>query len=240
MRGVGVFCFPTSFTRTGACRPGRPASSRRALWETPSRGITPRPLETRHRRRAVRRDRAGDNCRMEMSWSLRQVRPSDAERVAAHGHYDEAAGSERRVLLADWVRPRIESGHYVGWFAVDGDCVIGGAGAILLDWGPTRANPGGVMARVNNVFTEQAWRRRGVARSLLLALFEQCEAMDIREFNLGATPEGRSLYGALGFESYPAEMRRRVVSARPTHLAAHEGVAAGVDAPVSAGQRPTA
>jgi GNAT superfamily N-acetyltransferase len=147
---------------------------------------------------------------MAMSWTLRQVCPSDAERVAAHGHCDEPAGSERRKLLANWVRPRIESGRYVGWFALDGDDVVGGAGAILLDWGPTRANPGGVMARVNNVFTAPAWRRRGVARSLLLALFEQCEAMGIREFNLGATAEGRSLYRALGFESYPAEMRRRV------------------------------
>lgn len=135
---------------------------------------------------------------------------SDAELVAAHAHHDEPAGSERRLLLANWVRPRIESGHYVGWFAVEGDRVIGGAGAILLDWGPTRANPGGVMARVNNVFTEPDRRGRGVARALLLTLFEQCEAMGIREFNLGATPQARSLYAGLGFESYPAEMRRRV------------------------------
>jgi GNAT superfamily N-acetyltransferase len=149
---------------------------------------------------------------MDKTWSMRQVRASDAERVGAHGHFREASGSERQILCANWVRSRIESSRYVGWFAMDGDCVVGGAGAILLDWGPTRANPGGVMARINNVFTEPAWRRRGVARTLLLAVFEQCEAMGIREFNLGATPEARSLYGTLGFESYPAEMRRRVTA----------------------------
>lgn len=150
---------------------------------------------------------------MEKSWSLRQVRSSDADRVAAHSQYNEAPGSERHILYANWVRPRIESGRYVGWFAVDGDQVIGGAGAILLDWGPTRANPGGVMARVNNVFTEGGWRRRGVSRALLLSVFGQCEAMGVREFNLGATPAAKPLYCALGFESYPAEMRRRVVAA---------------------------
>lgn len=143
------------------------------------------------------------------TWSMRQVRPSDAERVGEHSHFREAPGSERQILCANWVRPRIESGRYIGWFAMDGGCVIGGAGAILLDWGPTRANPGGVMARINNVFTEQAWRRRGVARSLLLAVIKQCEAAGVREFNLGATPEARPLYSALGFEGYPAEMRRR-------------------------------
>jgi len=149
---------------------------------------------------------------MEKTWSMRQVQPSDAQRIGAHGQFREPPGSERRSLCANWVRPRIESGRYVGWFALDGNSVIGGAGAILLDWGPTRANPGGVMARINNVFTEHAWRRRGVARSLLLAVIEQCEAMGIREFSLGATPEARSLYSALGFESYPAEMRRRVAA----------------------------
>jgi GNAT superfamily N-acetyltransferase len=147
---------------------------------------------------------------MENSWSMRQVRSSDAGRVAAHAQYNELPGSERHGLYANWVRPRIEAGRYVGWFAVDGDCVVGGAGAILLDWGPTRANPDGVMARVNNVFVEGAWRRRGVASSLLLAVLKQCEAMGIREFNLGASSDARSLYAALGFESYPAEMRRRV------------------------------
>lgn len=147
---------------------------------------------------------------MEKSWSLRQVRSSDADRVAAHSQYSELPGSERHTRYANWVRPRIEAGRYVGWFAVDGDFIVGGAGAILLDWGPTRANPDGVMARVNNVFVESPWRRRGVASSLLSALLKQCEAMGIREFNLGATSEARLLYAALGFESYPAEMRRRV------------------------------
>ena len=149
---------------------------------------------------------------MEKTWSMRQVRPSDAERVGAHSQFREVPGSERQILCANWVRSRIESGRYIGWFAMDGDCVIGGAGAILLDWGPTRANPGGVMARINNVFTEHAWRRCGVARSLLLAVLKQCEAIDVREFNLGATPEARSLYSSLGFESYPAEMRRRTTA----------------------------
>ena len=150
---------------------------------------------------------------MERTWTLRQVNPTDSEKVAAHGHHGEPPGSERRAQLADWLRARIESGAYVGWLALDGDRVIGGAGAVLLDWGPTRANPGGVMARINNVFVDEAWRRRGVARTLLMAVFEQCEAMGIREFNLGATPQARPLYESLGFESYPAEMRRRVASA---------------------------
>ncbi len=151
-----------------------------------------------------------DNPGMETKWSLRRVVSADAEQVAAHGQWNEPASSARRIAYATWVRPRIESGAYVGWFAIQGEVVLAGAGAILLDWGPTRANPGGVMARINNVFTDVHWRRLGIARALLDAVLEHCEALGVQEFNLGATPEAHALYASLGFEAYAPEMRRRV------------------------------
>ena len=142
-------------------------------------------------------------------WRERAVGTSDSEHVAAHGCYrDEDAA--RRPQYAAWVRPRIRTGTYVGWLALDGDVVVGGAGAVLLDWGPTRANPCGTMARIVNVFTAPEWRGRGVARSLIEAVMSACEGRGIREFNLAATTEARGLYSALGFDSYAAEMRRRV------------------------------
>jgi GNAT superfamily N-acetyltransferase len=146
---------------------------------------------------------------MDAQWFKRQVSASDSTQVAAHGCYREE-DTPRRPLYASWVRPRIEAGTYIGWLAFDGSAVIGGAGAVLLDWGPTRANPCGTKARIVNVFTEPGWRGRGVARSLIEAVMTTCEGKGVREFNLAATAEGRGLYSALGFESYPAEMRRRV------------------------------
>lgn len=146
---------------------------------------------------------------MTTAWNLRPVTACDTEQVAAHGCYREE-DAERRPGYAAWLGPRIEAGRYVGWLAVQGDVVVGGAGAVLLDWGPTRANPCGQMARIVNVFTAEAWRGQGVARELLQAVMRQCEALEVREFNLGATPDGRTLYRSLGFEDYPAEMRRRV------------------------------
>lgn len=145
---------------------------------------------------------------MTRTWTAREVRADDADQVAAHGCYreDDAA---RRPAYAAWVGPRIAAGLYVGWFAVESGAVVAGAGAVLLDWGPTRANPGGQMARIVNVFTAEPTRGRGIARELLRAVIQQCEARGVQEFNLGATPEARGLYRSLGFEDYPAEMRRR-------------------------------
>ena len=70
---------------------------------------------------------------------------------------------------------------------MQGDAVV--AGAVLLDWGPTRANPGGQMARIVNVFTADAVRGRGIARELLRAVIEQCEALGARRSDTrGAQP----------------------------------------------------
>lgn len=66
------------------------------------------------------------------------------------------------------------------------------------------------MAKVVNVYTEPEWRRRGLSKQLLEALLHDCEQRGIREFNLGATEEARSLYETLGFRSYGVEMTRRV------------------------------
>lgn len=148
---------------------------------------------------------------MDEAWTLRRVGADDAPLVATHGCYREE-DAIRCPAYETWVRPRIESGRYVGFLAVQGDRVVGGAGAVLLDWGPTRSNPGGEMARIVNVFTDEAVRRQGIASALLEAVMQHCEGLGVREFNLGATPNARGLYGALGFESYPAEMRRRVTS----------------------------
>lgn len=150
---------------------------------------------------------------MDSPWTLRPVHPADADQIALHGCHrpDDAA---RRPSYSAWVRSRLEAGRYLGWFAIDGDgAVVGGAGAVLLDWGPTRANPGGQLARVANVFTAESHRRQGIARTLLLSLIAQCEAGGIQEFNLAATADGQGLYRSLGFEAYPAEMRRRSPSA---------------------------
>ena len=146
---------------------------------------------------------------MTTSWAACSVLLSDADQIARHACYREE-DAHRRAGYADWLIPRIEAGKYVGLLAIHDGAVIGGAGVVLLDWGPTRGNPGGLMGRVANVFVEPQHRGQGIARSLVANVMAHCEALGVREFNLGATPEGRALYQTLGFVDYPAEMRRRV------------------------------
>lgn len=153
-----------------------------------------------------------DSAVEQQVWAVRRALPSDAEQIAAHACYREEDAA-RRAGYAEWVRPRIGSRRYIGFFAMHEGRVIGGAGVVLLDWGPTRANPAGQMGRVANVFTDAALRGRGIATDLVARAMAACEALGVREFNLGATPEGKGLYRSLGFVEYPAEMRRCVTPA---------------------------
>jgi len=106
--------------------------------------------------------------------------------------------------LAAW----LESGEYVSWVACPLDRpseIVAGAGIQIRRLLP-RPIPGSPTIRVGpeaivlNVFTERAWRRRGVARQLMKHAIAWSKAHGIARLVLHASPEGRPLYEQLGFE----------------------------------------
>lgn len=138
-------------------------------------------------------------------WTLREARVGDAPTIATHRYHRGEPQSDRDAY-AGWVGPRIERGSYLGFVAVHAGRTIAGAGAVLLDWGPIRGEPGGTRARIANVFTEAAHRRQGLAGALLARVMAACDARGIRVFNLTASSDGAPLYRALGFVPYEGEM----------------------------------
>jgi GNAT superfamily N-acetyltransferase len=141
----------------------------------------------------------------ERSWTIRETRPGDAARIATHRYHRGEPQSDVDAY-AQWLAPRIARGTYVGFVAELAGQPIAGAGAVLLDWGPIRGEPGGTRARLVNVFTEAAHRRQGLARALLQRVMDSCDARGIRVFNLAASSDGAPLYRVLGFVPYEGEM----------------------------------
>ena len=101
----------------------------------------------------------------------------------------------------------IADGRYVGWVAELDDRsgeTIAGAGLQLRELLP-RPDVArdrlvrGPQALVLNVYTERAWRRRGVADALMRELLRWCRGNGIESVVLHASGEGRSLYEKLGF-----------------------------------------
>jgi GNAT superfamily N-acetyltransferase len=52
-----------------------------------------------------------------------------------------------------------------------------------------------------NVYTEPEFRRRGIARQIVVTILDWAQQRGLRTINLHASNEGRSLYEKLGFEA---------------------------------------
>lgn len=107
-----------------------------------------------------------------------------------------------------YFRRAIPAGTYVGWLATPAGRpgeVIAGVGIQLRESIPRlrrdrRAVDPGPQGLIVNVYTEQAWRRRGIAELLMHEILRFTKQRGIDNVVLHASAEGRSLYEKLGFK----------------------------------------
>ena len=148
-------------------------------------------------------------------YRIRRATAADAGVLARHraemfrdmgelpdGLYDALVEAARA-----YVTQAITDGRYVGWVAELDDRsgeIVAGAGLQLRELLP-RPNLArerlvhGPQGLVVNVYTERAWRRKGVADALMRELLRWCRGNGIESIVLHASGEGRPLYQKLGF-----------------------------------------
>jgi GNAT superfamily N-acetyltransferase len=114
----------------------------------------------------------------------------------------DALRTKVEARLNDW----LGSGLYLGWLAAfpkDPATVIGGAGVQLQPILPRPIQQSkiseGRQATIVNVFTEPAWRRRGVASALVKEIIAWSRTETLDRLLLHASDEGRKVYEQLGF-----------------------------------------
>jgi len=112
-----------------------------------------------------------------------------------------------------------ERNQYVGWLTSPQDepgKIVAGAGVSLREVAPhPQADANGKIeivsgrqAIIQNVYTEPAWRRRGVAMLLMKEIISWSQKTGIDSLVLHASDEARPLYEKLGFIA-TTEMRFR-------------------------------
>lgn len=138
----------------------------------------------------------------------RRARLSDVDEVIrlASLMYQEmgmdASDNEWRRAAAEHLRRRL--GDDVMVFVVEdpmhsGHLAATGAGSIAARLpGPT--NPSARVGYIQWISTDLAWRRRGLARAITVALIDWFGEQQVPAVELHATPEGEPLYRALGFD----------------------------------------
>lgn len=114
---------------------------------------------------------------------------------------------ELAAATAAYYRWAIPAGEYVGWVvyaALDPDTVVGGGGLQLRRILPRPSSDGSMLPEgpqglIVNVFTEHAWRRKGLAELVMHEIIRWCRENGVTSLVLRASEQGKALYERLGF-----------------------------------------
>lgn len=113
---------------------------------------------------------------------------------------DETRAPELIEANRRYLEARLPTGQYLAWLAEHGGRPVAVAGLIPFERPPTGDNPAGLEGYVLNMYTEPAWRRRGLGARLLEMAIESIRARGGRRLWLKATPAGRPVYERAGFD----------------------------------------
>ncbi len=117
---------------------------------------------------------------------------------AGPGTRSRPVAADLREANAAWLARHLGS-DFEAWLAEAEGRPVGSAAVMWFAHPPSPVNPIGLEAYILNVFTEPAWRRRGVARALMERLVDEARARGVKRIWLRASDDGRPLYESMGF-----------------------------------------
>jgi GNAT superfamily N-acetyltransferase len=139
---------------------------------------------------------------------LREASPTDIPEIIRQRRcmyedmdYRESTKLEAMAALSTkFLEGAIAEGTFQAWLAQDGNRAVGGGAVIISPW---PAHPYDLECRratILNVYTDPDYRRRGIARGLMLRMIGWCKEQGLARVTLHASDDGRHLYESLGFE----------------------------------------
>lgn len=142
--------------------------------------------------------------------AIREAGPADLAVIVHHRRamFEDMGYKDAVVLDAmdrsgrPFFAQALGEGSYRGWFAQNqAGQVVAGGGILILPW---PSHPRDTQTRrpmIINVYTEPAYRRRGLARRLMAAMIDWARQQGYGTLSLHASEYGRPLYEALGFQA---------------------------------------
>jgi GNAT superfamily N-acetyltransferase len=141
-------------------------------------------------------------------FTIRRASTAELDTLVAHrramfrdmGYSDQAALDSMAERFGGWLLEHMDAGDYLAWLvtAPDGS-VAAGSGLWLMDWPPHMVGRDARRGNILNVYTEERFRRRGLARELMHAVLAWCGENNVDTIILHASAAGRALYDSLGF-----------------------------------------
>ncbi len=114
-----------------------------------------------------------------------------------------ALGAAMRAYFTKELPPE----RFIGWLACDDEgAPIGCGGFVFVRRPPQAGDLSGCEGYIMNMYTEPAWRGRGVASLLVRAILDFARAAGVQQVNLHASAQGRPVYERAGFAALATEM----------------------------------
>ena len=101
--------------------------------------------------------------------------------------------------LKDYYARHMADGTFVSWIALDGDKIVGTSGMSFVEKPPYFGCPSGRIGLLSSMFTDPAYRRKGIARELLSRVVEEARAYGCGTVQITASDMGVLLYTSFGF-----------------------------------------
>ena len=99
----------------------------------------------------------------------------------------------------DYYTRHMADGTFVSWLAFDGERIIGTSGMSFVEKPPYFGCPSGKMGLLSSMFTNPAYRRKGIARELLSRVVNDASEYGCGTIQITASDMGVKLYTDFGF-----------------------------------------
>ena len=101
--------------------------------------------------------------------------------------------------LKDYYSRHMADGTFVAWLALDGDKIVGTSGMSFVEKPPYFGCPSGRIGLLSSMFTDKAYRRKGIASALLKRVTDEARNYGCGTVQITASDMGVKLYTAFGF-----------------------------------------
>ena len=112
-------------------------------------------------------------------------------------------GAKERIdlvpALRDYYARHMADETFVSWLALDGEKIVGTSGMSFVEKPPYFGCPSGKIGLLSSMYTDPAYRRRGIGKKLLSLVVDEARAYGCGAVQITASDMGVLLYTSFGF-----------------------------------------
>ena len=104
-----------------------------------------------------------------------------------------------KPALKDYYARHLPDGTFVSWLATEDGRIVGTSGMSFVEKPPYYGCPSGKIGLLSGMYTDPAYRRRGIARRLLSLVVDEAKKYGCGTVQITASDVGVLLYADFGF-----------------------------------------